>query len=180
MERPEEIKIDWAEMPRGECNSCGKEMQRVKMIDNHNFCASCIDGEYRQQWKMYALYLEKRIDAEQAKELIALYYFQKALDFLKKYDERSHSELIRPAVDRAVEEINKLGILKVHTRFNQTTSKTKITIELCRPGLLIGKYGENIDALSKFTDCDIHIVETESVGWEIANLVYNVAGIIDY
>lgn len=180
MKRPEELKIDWAEMPRGECNSCGTEMQRVVMIDNHNFCASCMDGEYRQQWKMYALHLEKRIDAEQAKELIAQFYFQKALDFFKKHDERSNAELIEPAAERAIEEINKLGIMKVHTRFNQTTSKTKITIELCRPGLLIGRYGENFDNLSKFTNCEIHIVETESVGWGIANLVYNVAGIFDY
>lgn len=118
------------------------------------------------------------IDTEQAHQLIAEYYFQKYLDFLKKFV--STPDLVKTAADRAVEEIHKLGIMKVYTEHDESTNKTKITIELCRPGLLIGKQGTNIEALQSFTNCDIHIVETDSVGWRIAGRVYDVAGIFDY
>src|SRR5688572_16565788 len=55
--------------------------------------------------------------------------------------------------DEAGLELLKLGITQI------SISDTEITIEVARPGLLIGKRAENIDKLTKYLNCKVKIIE---------------------
>ena len=48
-----------------------------------------------------------------------------------------------------------MGVCKLE----YNNDKNVLTVHLRRPGLLIGKAGRTIDALKKYLDCDIKIVE---------------------
>lgn len=61
MKRPAETRVDWYKASRGECDTCGDMTKRVTEIDGFRACASCIDGDYRLQWKNYAMYLENKL-----------------------------------------------------------------------------------------------------------------------
>lgn len=58
--------------------------------------------------------------------------------------------------DKAREQIIKLGISDLKILENG-----RISITLLRPGLLIGKRGSRIDALSKYIGNGVHIIEEE-------------------
>jgi len=61
--------------------------------------------------------------------------------------------------NKATEEIYSLGITQLILKRN------KIIITLQRPGVLIGKRGENIDSLSKFLNMEIDIKEDNIISW---------------
>lgn len=69
------------------------------------------------------------------------------------------------AVIKTTVAIRNLGICNLHVRNDE--GKTTVVITLERPGLLIGKRGENIDELSKYLNADVRIVEDNTVFSEI-------------
>ena len=59
--------------------------------------------------------------------------------------------------ENAATEILRLGFTSV------IATPDVVVVELCRPGLFIGKRGENVDKLSAFLGKKIHIIEAESI-----------------
>lgn len=63
----------------------------------------------------------------------------------------------RGSVDKACEDIANLGITNL-----SFDDDGRFVIELTRPGLLIGRKAQNIDALQKRLGVHVHIVESNS------------------
>lgn len=61
----------------------------------------------------------------------------------------------------ACAEIEKLRINNLSIYEKRTNGKTTIEIETSRPGLVIGRRGEQIDKLSKYLGVEIRLVETK-------------------
>lgn len=72
---------------------------------------------------------------------------------------------------KAVEEVEKLGITKIAFGFNEKGSRVEITTR--RPGVIIGKRGMNLSELSFAIDCHIHIIEDNEcpLDWMIGYIV---------
>lgn len=58
-------------------------------------------------------------------------------------------------------EIEKLRINNLSIFSKRTNGETTIEIETSRPGLVIGRHGEQIDKLSKYLGVKIRLVETK-------------------
>ena len=69
------------------------------------------------------------------------------------------------AVIKTTVTIRNLGISNLHVRNDE--GKTTVVITLERPGLLIGKRGENIDQLSQYLNAAVRILEDVTVFSEI-------------
>jgi hypothetical protein len=76
--------------------------------------------------------------------------------------------------DKAAIEITKLGITGV------LVSHNKIIIQLYRPGLLIGKKGENIENLQAFLGVSLHIEEESLPKWDDLIILDNPEDLNDY
>jgi ribosomal protein S3 len=84
--------------------------------------------------------------------------------FAKFYLEKNHNDC-----DNAIAEIRSLGIKLLY--FSNTGS---VCITVKRPGLLIGKRGENIEKLQKYLGCEVIIKEFDGCDIEdqLINLVH--------
>jgi ribosomal protein S3 len=79
--------------------------------------------------------------------------------YLQKHEDKPAAE----AVSKAEQDIRDLMITKITV----LPSESIVVIRLERPGLLVGKCGTNIDALEKFLNAEVRIVEANSVTSEI-------------
>lgn len=90
---------------------------------------------------------------EKPVEIIADFYLVRAL--LETND-------LEKAYSLAEKYIQDLRITKLEYCWDEDIQRNKITIILQRPGLLIGKKGSNVEALSRFSKCFISIIEDDS------------------
>lgn len=91
-------------------------------------------------------------------------FFQKLADFyFEKHSENTNS--LQESNRNAADEIRALGISKLFFYKKNNC----LHVHLCRPGILIGKKGENIAKLQNFLGVQIKLIETKSVGDIIIN-----------
>jgi len=98
--------------------------------------------------------------------------------YLQKHEDKPAAE----AVSKAEQDIRDLMITKITVLPGEMLpsgrnpdgkvvgfkhTKSIVVIRLERPGLLVGKWGTNIDALEKFLNAEVRIVEANSVTSEI-------------
>ena len=68
------------------------------------------------------------------------------------------------------EEMLSMGITQLKLKFNSWDCTNVFTIVLRRPGLLIGRHGENIDALQKYLKEHVKVVENIKLAIEEDNI----------
>lgn len=81
----------------------------------------------------------RRIGDRKENKIRAIVYLMQEF-YLKKYPSTDREETYK----KAREEMSMLGIMAINI------TRKKLIIRLQRPGILIGRHGENLDALTKF------------------------------
>ena len=89
------------------------------------------------------------------------------------YLEKNKDPDIEKMYSKARAEIIALGITQIKLKFKSWDCSNVFTIVLCRPGLIIGRHGDNIDALQKYLSLHIKFIknfklaieEDKVMGW---------------